>query len=144
LQTFDTAPNCPSLNEIARAVVSAWQHFSGVLATSSALPMSTHFSLSVMAFSHTVFLFQTRRRLVYIIVSAAMLRRTSRSLMSRAGVDADIAERCLGHVIPGVRGVYDRHEYYREKAQAYEALAGLIDRIVKGTGAKVVSIGERR
>ena len=64
--------------------------------------------------------------------------------MSRAGVDADIAERCLGHVIPGVRGVYDRHEYYREKAQAYEALAGLIDRIVKGTGAKVVSIGGRQ
>ena len=26
------------------------------------------------------------------------LRRTARSLMSRAGVDADIAERCLGHV----------------------------------------------
>jgi hypothetical protein len=74
LQTFDTAPNCPSLNEIARAVVSAWQLFSGVLATSSALPMSTHSSLSVMAFSLTVFLFQARRRSVYIIVSAAMLR----------------------------------------------------------------------
>jgi integrase len=27
------------------------------------------------------------------------LRRTARSLMSRAGVDADIAERCLGHVM---------------------------------------------
>jgi integrase len=72
------------------------------------------------------------------------LRRTARSLMSRAGVDADIAERCLGHVIPGVRSVYDRHEYRREKQQAYEALAGLIDRIVKGTGADIVSIGKRR
>ena len=28
------------------------------------------------------------------------LRRTSRTLMSRAGVSADIAERCLGHAIP--------------------------------------------
>jgi integrase len=37
------------------------------------------------------------------------LRRTARSLMSRAGVNSDIAERCLGHVIGGVRGVYDRH-----------------------------------
>ena len=64
-------------------------------------------------------------------------RRTSRSLMSRAGVDADIAERCLGHVIPGVRGTYDRHEYHREKQRAYELLAGLIDRIVRGD-AKVV------
>src|SRR5262249_26268078 len=35
------------------------------------------------------------------------LRRTARTLMSRAGVAADIAERCLGHVIGGVRGVYD-------------------------------------
>jgi integrase len=66
-------------------------------------------------------------------------RRTSRSLMSRAGVDADIAERCLGHVIGGVRGVYDRHEYHREKARAYELLAGLIDRIVKGN-AKVIAL----
>jgi integrase len=57
------------------------------------------------------------------------LRRTSRSLMSRAGIDADIAERCLGHVISGVRGVYDRHEYHAEKARAYEALAAQIDRI---------------
>jgi integrase len=65
------------------------------------------------------------------------LRRTSRSLMSRAGVDADIAERCLGHVIPGVRSVYDRHEYHREKQRAYELLAGLIERIVRGD-AKVV------
>ena len=58
------------------------------------------------------------------------LRRTARSLMSRAGVNTDIAERCLGHVIGGVRGVYDRHEYYDEKAKAFEALAGQIERIV--------------
>jgi integrase len=58
------------------------------------------------------------------------LRRTARSLMSRAGVHPDHAERCLGHVIGGVRGVYDRHEYHEEKAQAFEALAGLIARIV--------------
>jgi integrase len=57
-------------------------------------------------------------------------RRTARSLMSRAGVPSDHAERCLGHVIGGVRGVYDRHEYHREKAQAFEALAAQIERIV--------------
>src|SRR5262249_8414294 len=43
------------------------------------------------------------------------LRRTARSLMSRAGVPTDHAERCLGHVMPGVRGTYDRHEYQEEK-----------------------------
>jgi integrase len=66
------------------------------------------------------------------------IRRTARSLMSRAGVPTDHAERCLGHVIGGVRGVYDRHEYHREKAQAFEALAALIDRIVSGTEGEVV------
>jgi integrase len=66
------------------------------------------------------------------------LRRTARSLMSRAGVPTDHAERCLGHVIGGVRGVYDRHEYHREKAQAFEALAALIDRIVSGSQGDVV------
>ena len=40
------------------------------------------------------------------------LRRTSRTLLSRAGISADHAERCLGHVIGGVRGVYDRHAYH--------------------------------
>jgi len=58
------------------------------------------------------------------------LRRTARSLMSRAGVDADIAERCLGHAIPGVRGIYDRHAYYDEKKRAFEMLAAQIDRIL--------------
>jgi hypothetical protein len=51
--------------------------------------------------------------------------------MSRAGVSPDVAERCLGHVIPGVRGVYDRYGYAPEMAKAYDALAGLIDRIVE-------------
>jgi integrase len=58
------------------------------------------------------------------------LRRTARSLMSRAGVPTDHAERCLGHVIGGVRGVYDRYEFHAEKKRAYEALAAQIDRII--------------
>jgi hypothetical protein len=48
----------------------------------------------------------------------------------RAGVLSDHAERCLGHVIPGIRGVYDLHEFVEEKRLAFEALAGQIDRIV--------------
>jgi integrase len=58
------------------------------------------------------------------------LRRTARSLMSRAGVPSDHAERSLGHVIGGVRGVYDRHAYREEKRQSFEALAAQIERIV--------------
>ena len=42
--------------------------------------------------------------------------------MSWAGVQTDHAERCLGHIIGGVRGVYDRY--------AFDRLAALINRIV--------------
>jgi integrase len=62
------------------------------------------------------------------------LRRTARSLMSRAGAAPDVAERCLGHVIPGVRGVYDRWEYLEEKRAAFEALAGLVEGITRPSG----------
>jgi integrase len=58
------------------------------------------------------------------------LRRTSRSLMSRAGVNADTAERCLGHTISGVRGVYDKHHYIPEMRAAFEALAKEIAAVV--------------
>jgi integrase len=58
------------------------------------------------------------------------LRRTARSLMSRAGVSSDHAELCLGHVLAGVRGVYDRHAYHAEKQRAFETLAAQIDRII--------------
>ena len=51
------------------------------------------------------------------------LRRTARSLMSRAGVDPDHAERALSHTIGGIRGTYDRHAFYNEKKLAFEALA---------------------
>jgi integrase len=65
------------------------------------------------------------------------LRRTARTLMSRAGVDSDVAERALGHVIGGVRGVYDRHRYLAEMKRAYDALAALIERIVNPPSANV-------
>src|SRR5215213_2227959 len=58
------------------------------------------------------------------------LRRTARSLMSRAGVSSDIAERVLGHVIPGVAGVYDRHNYTAEKRDALQRLSEGITEIV--------------
>jgi integrase len=67
------------------------------------------------------------------------LRRSSRSLMSRAGVSSDVAEMCLGHVLGGVRGTYDRHSYAAEKRLAFEKLAGLISRIVDPQ-ANVVSL----
>jgi integrase len=58
------------------------------------------------------------------------LRRTARSLMSRAGVLPDHAERCLGHIVTGIRGTYDRYAFRDEKLAAFEALAAQIDRII--------------
>jgi integrase len=58
------------------------------------------------------------------------LRRTARSLMARAGVPNDHAERVLGHARPGVEGVYDRHHYRDEVSVALSKLATLIDEIV--------------
>jgi integrase len=58
------------------------------------------------------------------------LRRTARSLMSRAGVSSEHAERVMGHAIGGVEGIYDRHAYRDEKANALARLAALIDGIV--------------
>ena len=59
------------------------------------------------------------------------LRRTARSLMSRAGVPSDHAELCLGHVLPGIRATYDIHPYLDEKRAAFEALAKLVRDIVQ-------------
>ncbi|MFN3371040.1 MAG: tyrosine-type recombinase/integrase [Sphingomonadaceae bacterium] len=59
------------------------------------------------------------------------LRRTARSLMARAGVRPDIAERALGHRIAGVEGIYDRHSYAAEKADALARLAALLEAIVR-------------
>jgi integrase len=66
------------------------------------------------------------------------LRRTARSLMSRAGVPADIAERVIGHAIPGVRAVYDRHAYLEEKRDALEKLDALLSRILNPDANVVV------
>lgn len=72
------------------------------------------------------------------------LRRTARSLMARAGVQSEIAERTLGHVIGGVEGVYDRYGYEKEKGEALAALASLIERILAGEQNNVVQLGAAR
>src|SRR5262249_32793401 len=68
------------------------------------------------------------------------LRRTSRTLMSRPGVPSERAERCLGHVVGGVEGVYDKHGYYLEMKRAYEKLAAEIDSILRSPSAKIVQL----
>jgi integrase len=58
------------------------------------------------------------------------VRRTARTLMTRAGVSSEVAERVIAHKIKGVEGVYNKYEYVAEKHDALTRLAALIDRIV--------------
>jgi integrase len=68
------------------------------------------------------------------------LRRTSRSLMSRANIRPDIAERVLGHAIGGIKGVYDRHDYSHEKADALLKLAAMLETIINPPTDNVVTL----
>lgn len=72
------------------------------------------------------------------------LRRTARSLMSRAGVSSDVAEMVLGHKLAGVRGVYDRHSYAAEKRDALEKLAGLVALILNPPADNVIQMEVRK
>lgn len=69
------------------------------------------------------------------------LRRTARSLMSRAGVQTEVAELTLGHSIQGIRKVYDRHSFFEEKGQALARLSTLIERIVDPPVSNVIALG---
>ena len=56
-------------------------------------------------------------------------RRNARSYFSQV-TSPDIAEKCLGHIVGGVRAVYDLYGYRSEKAAALAAWAVEIERIV--------------
>jgi integrase len=72
------------------------------------------------------------------------LRRSARTLLSRAGIASDIAEKCLGHLPPAIRRVYDKHAYFEEKLHAFERLDALIERILNPVGDDVVAFPTRR
>lgn len=54
------------------------------------------------------------------------LRRTSRSLMADIGVPFDVAEKILGHKLPGTAAIYDRGGAMPQRRAAIEKLAALI------------------
>jgi integrase len=74
------------------------------------------------------------------------LRRTARTLMARQHlhIPSDHAERALGHVMGGVKGTYNRHDYKQEKRDALEKLAAEIERIVSPPQNNVVPLAARQ
>jgi integrase len=67
------------------------------------------------------------------------LRRSARTMLSKAKVDFHVAEAILGHKIPGVAGIYQRDDFTEEMAAALVALADHIETIV---GANVVPMAQ--
>ena len=71
------------------------------------------------------------------------LRRTARTLMSRAGVRPDISELVLGHTVKGIKKTYDHYEFREEKRAALSKLASLLDDIFHPPAANVVMMSSR-
>lgn len=67
------------------------------------------------------------------------LRRTVRTGLSAENVRPDIAEIVLGHTIPGVRGVYDRHNYIDDRREALLVWERRLTTILKGQDPDDVS-----
>jgi len=72
------------------------------------------------------------------------VRRTARTLLSRAKIDSDIAEKCLGHLPSGLRQTYDQHRYLPELQHAFAELATLIGRIVDPPSGVVTPLRRKR
>ncbi|CAE6938710.1 hypothetical protein R69927_07569 [Paraburkholderia domus] len=62
------------------------------------------------------------------------LRRTSRTMLAALGCPHEVAEAVLGHVLPGVAGVYNRHGYDKEKREWLTRLATRLEHITGNAG----------
>jgi integrase len=67
------------------------------------------------------------------------LRRTARTQLAALGVRREVAERCLGHATRGVEGIYDRHDYFKERRVALGQWTGVLMEAERGD-SKIISI----
>lgn len=58
------------------------------------------------------------------------LRRTARTMLARSGCPDAVAETILGHMLPGVSGVYNRHKYDDEKQVWLKRLSDHLEGLV--------------
>lgn len=72
------------------------------------------------------------------------LRRTARTHLAELGIDPVVAERCLNHKIPGVEGIYNRHDYFNERREALNKWAALLDALDKGESYNVTPMSTAR
>jgi integrase len=60
------------------------------------------------------------------------LRRTMRTHLAALGVRREVAERCLGHRLRGVEGIYNTHDYFQERRAALETWTAMMLDIESG------------
>lgn len=71
-----------------------------------------------------------RPRLTVTNWSPHDLRRTTRTKLASMGCPHEIGEAIIGHVLPGVAGIYNRHTYDKERREWLTLLAARIEEIV--------------
>jgi len=62
------------------------------------------------------------------------LRRTSRTFLASLGCPREVGEVILGHMLPGVEGVYNRHSYDKERRIWLQRLSEYLEELVRTHG----------
>jgi integrase len=68
------------------------------------------------------------------------IRRTVRSHLSALRIPVEVAEAILAHSVPGIRGTYDRHDYFEEKKAALSKWGERLAHIVEPKPDNVVRL----
>ena len=68
------------------------------------------------------------------------IRRTVRTHLSRLKISEEAREAVMAHVRPGIKGVYDLHDYLDEKREALTMWAARLRSIVEPAPANVVKM----
>ncbi|HDR9237768.1 TPA: site-specific integrase [Burkholderia vietnamiensis] len=101
-------------------------------------PTSTGEMMKQTVISHGVYYHQpyckqvpshNRPRLPVTHWSPHDLRRTARTMLAALGCPHDVAEAVLGHIQPGVAGVYNRHHYDRERREWLTRLSQFLEEL---------------
>jgi integrase len=72
------------------------------------------------------------------------IRRTVRTHLSALRIGEEVREAVLAHVRPGIKGVYDQHQYLDEKREALTLWGARLRSIVEPPPPNVVKLGKAR
>jgi integrase len=68
------------------------------------------------------------------------VRRTIRSRLSRLKISEEAREAVLAHARPGIKGVYDHHDYLEEKIEALTLWSVELRRIVEPAPTNIIQL----